>query len=61
MTNLTELKDPKGASQSEFGYRPLNMRPRLVQAPPEHGAKRMSGTLGLTLEPAEWRVSRLIL
>jgi hypothetical protein len=29
----------------------LNMRPRLVQAPPEHGAKRMSGTLGLTLEP----------
>jgi hypothetical protein len=48
---MTNLKDLKGPSQSEFGYRPLNMRPRLVQAPPEHGAKRMSGTLGLTLEP----------
>jgi hypothetical protein len=48
---MTNLKDLKGPSQSEFGYRPLNMRPRLAQAPPEHGAKRMSGTLGLTLEP----------
>ena len=48
---MTNLKDLKGPSQSEFGYRPLNMRPRLVQAPPEHGAKRMSGTLGLTLMP----------
>jgi hypothetical protein len=50
MTNLTELRNSKEPSQSEFGYRPLNMRPRLVQAPPEHGEKRMSGTLGLTLE-----------
>jgi hypothetical protein len=51
MANLTELKDLKRPPQSEFGCRPLNMRPRLVQAPPEHGAKRMAGTLGLTLEP----------
>jgi hypothetical protein len=51
MANLTELRDLKEPLQSEFDCRPLNMRPRLVQAPPEHGAKRMSGTLGLTLEP----------
>ena len=51
MANLTGLRDLKEPSQSEFGCRPLNIRPRLVQAPPEHGAKQMSGTLGLTLEP----------
>ena len=51
MANLTELRDLKEPSQSEFGCRPLNIRPRLVPAPPEHGAKQMSGTLGLTLMP----------
>jgi hypothetical protein len=51
MVNLTELRDLKEPSEFEFDCRPLNMRPRLVQPPPEHGAKRMSGTLGLTLEP----------
>jgi hypothetical protein len=51
MANLTGLRDLKEPSQSEFGCRPLNIRPRLVQAPPEHEAKRMSGTLGLTLMP----------
>jgi hypothetical protein len=48
MVNLTEVKD---LSQSEFGCWPLNTRPHLVQVPPKHGAKQMSGTLGLTLEP----------
>jgi hypothetical protein len=51
MANLTGLRDLKEPPQSEFGCRPLNIRPCLVQAPPEHGAKQMSGTLGLTLEP----------
>jgi hypothetical protein len=51
MANLTGLRDLKEPPRSEFDCRPLNIHPRLVQAPPEHGAKRMSGTLGLTLEP----------
>jgi hypothetical protein len=51
MVSLTELRDLKEPSEFEFDCRPLNMRPRLVQAPPEHEAKRISGTLGLTLEP----------
>jgi hypothetical protein len=51
MANLTELKDLKGPPQSEFGCRPLNIHLRPVQASPEHGRKRMVGTLGLTLEP----------
>jgi hypothetical protein len=51
MVSLTELRDLKEPSEFEFDCRPLNMRPRLVQAPPEHEAKRTSGTLGLTLEP----------
>jgi hypothetical protein len=51
MVSLNELRDLKEPSEFEFDCRPLNMRPRLVQAPPEHEAKRISGTLGLTLEP----------
>jgi hypothetical protein len=51
MISLTKLRNPKGPSQSKFGCRPLNVRSRLVKAPPEHGARRMTGTLGLTLEP----------
>jgi hypothetical protein len=51
MASLTELRDFKGPSQSEFDCRPLNTHPRVVLGPPEHGTKRMAGTLGLTLEP----------
>jgi len=51
MSNLTEPRNPKKLSQSKFGCRTLNMRPRLVKAPLEGRAKRMTGTLGLTLEP----------
>ena len=51
MVNVIELRDLKGPSQSEFDCRPQNTHPRVVLEPPEHGAKRMAGTLGLTLEP----------
>ena len=51
MANVIELRDLKGPLQSEFDDRPLNTHPRVVLGPPEHGTKRMSGTLGLTLEP----------
>jgi hypothetical protein len=51
MANVIDLRDLKGPLQSEFDGRPLNIRPRLVLGPPEHGTKRMAGTLGLTLEP----------
>ena len=51
MANVIEWRDLKGPSQSEFDYRPLNIHPHVVLGPPEHGTKRMAGTLGLTLEP----------
>ena len=51
MANVIELRDLKGPSQSGFDGRPLNTHPRVVLGPPEHGTKRMAGTLGLTLEP----------
>ena len=51
MANVIELRDLKGPLQSGFDGRPLNTHPRVVHRPPEHGTKRMSGTLGLTLEP----------
>src|SRR4051812_7362062 len=51
MANVIELRDLKGPLQSEFDGRPLNTHPRVVLGPPERGAKRMAGTLGLTLEP----------
>ena len=51
MANVIELRDLKGPLQSEFDGRPLNTHPRVVLGPPEHGAKQMSGTLGLTLMP----------
>ena len=51
MANVIELRDLKGPLQSEFDDRPLNTHPRVVLGPPEHGTKRMAGTLGLTLEP----------
>jgi hypothetical protein len=51
MANVIELRDLKGPSQSEFDYLPLNIHPHVVLGSPEHGAKRMAGTLGLTLEP----------
>ena len=51
MANVIELRDLKGPSQSEFECRPLNTHPHVVLGSPEHGTKRMAGTLGLTLEP----------
>ena len=51
MADVIELRDLKGPLQSEFDGRPLNTHPRVILGPPEHGTKRMAGTLGLTLEP----------
>jgi hypothetical protein len=51
MANVIELRDLKGPSQSEFDCRPLNTHSHIVLGPPEHGTKRVVGTLGLTLMP----------
>src|SRR3954454_17853745 len=51
MANVIELTDLKGHSQPEFDCWPQNPHPHAVLGHPERGAKRMAGTLGLTLEP----------
>jgi len=53
------LRDLKGPLQSEFDDRPLNTHPRVVLGPPEHGTKRMAGTLGLTLDPSKNNLNTL--